>query len=176
MSPVSVLIYWNPLLASAESPALCWKLDWYFTVPSTAFFLLSIITLSDIFLWPSYSREYNHLTSKATNERRRLKLVTWCINLILLPIEFYYFLHTYLFCQSVSLPSFKNIIFNEKQRFACLIFFSHTLPSLLNVMQMEVEYRLNLSTVNHIHLKCNASFVKDCFDLCRMYSVLWQLG
>lgn len=32
-------------------------------------------------------------------------------------------LHTYLFCQSASLPSFKNIIYNEKQRFACLIFF-----------------------------------------------------
>lgn len=53
-----------------------------------------------------------------------------------------------------------------------LFFFSHTLPSLLNVMQMEVEYRLNLSTMNHIHLKCNASFANDCFDLCRMYTVL----
>lgn len=34
-------------------------------------------------------------------------------------------LHTYLFCQSASLPSFKNIIYNEKQRFAYFFLVIH---------------------------------------------------
>lgn len=49
VSPVSFLIYWNPLLVGAESPALWWKPNWFFTFPVSAFTPLSIIILSDIF-------------------------------------------------------------------------------------------------------------------------------